>query len=258
MLPVGRRMAWAARRQTSRVEDRAYSFLGLFNVHMPMQYGEGEAAFTQLQEAIIAKYADLSLFAWQPTTTPVSKYLGLLAESPDNFETCFDLERIDASIRPFAEMEFSVTNCGVSISELRLTGILGRGGTDGCWSLGHGHASRLDEAERNGMELHLRKVGPKTFVRLAESPHRPTQARGRYGEKPFVNLYSLGSWGRGSDVPLFLDEGPSSESPGRLHQSVTLRNQDVLHGHGVTATAAIDPAWENGAQIYVVRVNVET
>ena len=37
------RMSWAAPRQTTREEDTAYSLMGIFNVHMPLLYGEGKS-----------------------------------------------------------------------------------------------------------------------------------------------------------------------------------------------------------------------
>ncbi|OTB01961.1 hypothetical protein M426DRAFT_32526, partial [Hypoxylon sp. CI-4A] len=62
---VAERMSWAARRQTTREEDRAYSLLGLFDVNMPMLYGEGgDKAFLRLQEEIIKRFDDHSIFAW--------------------------------------------------------------------------------------------------------------------------------------------------------------------------------------------------
>ncbi|KAK0616579.1 heterokaryon incompatibility protein-domain-containing protein [Immersiella caudata] len=39
---VARRMSWASERKTTRVEDQAYCLMGLFDIHMPMIYGEGE------------------------------------------------------------------------------------------------------------------------------------------------------------------------------------------------------------------------
>ena len=38
---VDERMFWAAKRETKREEDKAYSLLGIFDVHMPLIYGEG-------------------------------------------------------------------------------------------------------------------------------------------------------------------------------------------------------------------------
>ncbi|OTA64860.1 HET-domain-containing protein, partial [Hypoxylon sp. EC38] len=61
---VAQRMSWAAKRTTQRLEDRAYSLMGLFDVNMPMIYGEREQAFIRLQEHIIAKSADESIFVW--------------------------------------------------------------------------------------------------------------------------------------------------------------------------------------------------
>lgn len=47
------RMSWAAKRETKRKEDKAYSLLGIFNIHMPLIYGEGrENAFLRLKEEI--------------------------------------------------------------------------------------------------------------------------------------------------------------------------------------------------------------
>lgn len=57
-------MSWASERQVTRVEDTAYSLMGLFHINMPLLYGEGQNAFIRLQLEIMAKYDDDSLFAW--------------------------------------------------------------------------------------------------------------------------------------------------------------------------------------------------
>lgn len=50
---VDERMSWAAIRKTRREEDAAYSLLGLFDIHMPLIYGEGrKKAFIRLQREI--------------------------------------------------------------------------------------------------------------------------------------------------------------------------------------------------------------
>ncbi|KAI0118735.1 heterokaryon incompatibility protein-domain-containing protein [Nemania sp. FL0031] len=61
---VAERMSWAACRETSRIEDEAYCMMGLFNVHMPLIYGEGRKAFLRLQEEIMKTTEDYSLFTW--------------------------------------------------------------------------------------------------------------------------------------------------------------------------------------------------
>ncbi|KAI5985043.1 heterokaryon incompatibility protein-domain-containing protein, partial [Pisolithus albus] len=63
-LSVAQIMSWAAERRTTRVEDRAYSLMGLFGVNMPMLYGEGKKAFQRLQLEIIRISSDQSIFAW--------------------------------------------------------------------------------------------------------------------------------------------------------------------------------------------------
>lgn len=82
-MSVARRMSWAARRQTTRVEDSAYCLLGLFDISMPMLYGEGHKAFSRLQEEIVKEYDDQSLFAWRSRT--VGNRVGLFAKSPADF-----------------------------------------------------------------------------------------------------------------------------------------------------------------------------
>ncbi|KAI0363665.1 HET-domain-containing protein, partial [Pilatotrama ljubarskyi] len=61
---VAQRMWWASSRQATRVEDEAYSLMGIFDVHMPTVYGEGRKAFVRLQEEILKACPDQSMFAW--------------------------------------------------------------------------------------------------------------------------------------------------------------------------------------------------
>lgn len=99
---IAAKMSWAARRETTKEEDMAYSLFGIFNLHLPVQYGEGKAAFLRLQDALIAKN-DESLFAWKmPLEGPGSEIQiipdtmvdlgpdewGLLAPSPKWYEHC--------------------------------------------------------------------------------------------------------------------------------------------------------------------------
>ena len=62
---VARRMSWAAYRDTTRVEDIAYSLLGIFNINMPLLYGEGRQAFIRLQHEIMKNVDDDTLFVWR-------------------------------------------------------------------------------------------------------------------------------------------------------------------------------------------------
>lgn len=86
---IAQRMSWAARRVTTRIEDRAYSLLGLFNVNMPLLYGEEDKAFMRLQEEIIRNSDDRSIFAWDRGFEVYEDGLcGLLATSVSQFSEC--------------------------------------------------------------------------------------------------------------------------------------------------------------------------
>ena len=78
---IAQRMSWASKRETTRVEDLAYCLMGMFGINMPLLYGEGERAFTRLQEEIMKVSDDHSLFAWKSS----EKHGGLLATSPAAF-----------------------------------------------------------------------------------------------------------------------------------------------------------------------------
>ena len=62
---VGKKMSWAAFRETTRIEDIAYCLLGIFDINMPLLYGEGAKAFLRLQEEIARSRNDMTLFAWE-------------------------------------------------------------------------------------------------------------------------------------------------------------------------------------------------
>ena len=50
---VEERLLWAENRQTTREEDKAYSLLGIFDVYVPLIYGEGkDNALSRLKEEI--------------------------------------------------------------------------------------------------------------------------------------------------------------------------------------------------------------
>jgi hypothetical protein len=49
---VDERFSWAAKRQTTRKEDKAYCLLGIFGIYLPPIYGEGDNAFNRLKAEI--------------------------------------------------------------------------------------------------------------------------------------------------------------------------------------------------------------
>ena len=91
---VAQIMSWAAKRTTTRVEDRAYSLMGLLDVNMPMLYGEGKKAFHRLQLEIIRTSNDQSIFAWGLATVDI-RTGSVLADDPSFFWGCSQMELLD-------------------------------------------------------------------------------------------------------------------------------------------------------------------
>jgi hypothetical protein len=60
---VAERMSWAVTRKTTRKEDEAYCLFGIFDVYLPLIYGEGDKAFVRFNEEI-EKYSKGKLFAF--------------------------------------------------------------------------------------------------------------------------------------------------------------------------------------------------
>jgi hypothetical protein len=115
---VAQRMSWASRRSTTRMEDMAYCLLGIFDVNMPLLYGEGKKAFLRLQEEILKSSTDHSLFAW--TAKEYESFGddhivlgGLLATSPADFENSNIYVPAFSSRRTRAP--YSMTNRGLCI-----------------------------------------------------------------------------------------------------------------------------------------------
>ena len=114
---VAQTISWAANRTTTRVEDRAYSLLGLLDVNMPMLYGEGRKAFHRLQLEIIRASNDQSIFAWdcdadfnertgtlyewglewdcKSNLTSGGRSGSVLADDPSSFRGCDEMEVMD-------------------------------------------------------------------------------------------------------------------------------------------------------------------
>ena len=124
---VAQIMSWAANRTTTRVEDRAYSLMGLLDVNMPMLYGEGRKAFHRLQLEIIRTSNDQSIFAWG--CREMRQTGSILAEDPSFFWGCDKMELMNQdefieSLReriPEEELAddrlgtFPITNRGIQI-----------------------------------------------------------------------------------------------------------------------------------------------
>jgi len=135
---IAERMSWASTRETKRSEDIAYCLLGIFDINMPLLYGEGRNAFRRLQEEIMKQSDDHSILAWEmewrsevdrelvsradgewplpvehiSAVKMLDKGGRLLAPSPLYFRTCGDIVRsiVTETVKPYAK-----TNRGLHI-----------------------------------------------------------------------------------------------------------------------------------------------
>ena len=178
---IAQRMSWASKRVTTRAEDGAYCLLGIFGINMPLLYGEENMAFRRLQEEIIRTTDDLSVFAWRLSadTQGYSKtsfqlyddnnnggddddddeaevrfVSGILADSPRDFASCADYERIMTE----DPLDFSSTNVGLR-TRMRMKKIEF---SQTSFAL----VLPLNcEQEGHPLGIRLRQVGPRQYVR---------------------------------------------------------------------------------------------
>lgn len=159
-VPVARRMSWAANRTTTKEEDIAYCLLGIFDVNMPMLYGEGSRAFQRLQEEITKESNDLSIFAIREPPHSYSNgkahpYRSLFATSPKDFEGCGNLTHTRTDVH--WNNAFALTNKGLYFrrAEMQL-------------DVRHGLFSlplNCLISENKLARMYLRKVGPGLYAR---------------------------------------------------------------------------------------------
>ncbi|KAK7752623.1 hypothetical protein SLS62_005392 [Diatrype stigma] len=181
LIPVVQKMSWAAKRHTTRVEDRAYCLLGIFGIHMPLLYGEGVEAFTRLQEEIIKRLDDLSIFApaseilvTQRSSDNMVQDCDLLATSPEAFENfgavTFSGRLLDGTVYPFTR-----TNHGLHFPPQPVQAIVS-------WDyplyrLPLRYQFGEPGEHENCLYLFLQKVAPSRFV-----PVRISQGLAKRGE----------------------------------------------------------------------------
>jgi hypothetical protein len=107
---VSERLSWLSNRTTTRLEDMAYCMLGIFELNMPLLYGEGSKAFTRLQEEIMKVSDDHSLFCWNWNTPQNGG--GFLSEVPSEFRYASRFVPKQEDKRP---APYTFTNAGLSI-----------------------------------------------------------------------------------------------------------------------------------------------
>ncbi|KAF7198619.1 Vegetative incompatibility protein HET-E-1, partial [Pseudocercospora fuligena] len=113
---IATRMSWASQRTTTRIEDEAYCLLGIFDVSLPLIYGEGRRAFIRLQEEIIRRTSDHSILAWNRIIEGQSECNDLLAASPANFKNALEDEIMQWSESYEISQPYSMTSLGLRMA----------------------------------------------------------------------------------------------------------------------------------------------
>ena len=98
--PISQKMSWAALRVTTRIEDTAYCLVGIFDVYIPLLYGERHRAFFRLQEEISKNTLDMTLLAWEPTPEDFEDgFCNFIARSPASFKSSGNIRRFQRETR---------------------------------------------------------------------------------------------------------------------------------------------------------------
>lgn len=114
---VATKMSWTSGRRICITEDRAYSLMGVFDVNMPLLYGEGPKAFERLQLEIIRGTDDETVFFWHNRERLESELdhvgiEGMLASSTKDFAPYHNIRRRDF----FDRKAYAMTNKGLEIN----------------------------------------------------------------------------------------------------------------------------------------------
>ena len=119
---IAKRMSWVSRRKTTRTEDLAYCLLGIFDISMPLLYGEGDKAFFRLQEEIMKTSGDQSLFAWGYNQVDLQSDEGISSTETSHgpFATCPSQFQHSGHIVPDAleppTSAFTLNNMGLQMN----------------------------------------------------------------------------------------------------------------------------------------------
>ncbi len=120
IIPISRRMMWAANREVTRGEDTAYSLMGIFGVSLSIAYGEGaDRAFFRLVKKIlnsVAEVWDIFNCAGPPQSDCLSYHSRVIPSSPRNYlhrSTLFD--DLDYSVSNTPREPITLTHLGLRV-----------------------------------------------------------------------------------------------------------------------------------------------
>lgn len=206
---VAVRLSWASHRDASRLEDKVYCLMGLFDIHMTACYGEGaHKAFGRLQVKILERVCDHTLLAWAGSRDPRNPSIWPFAPSPEAFTREFRLVAVD--MRRFVESIrhlCSVSYPGQPVSPFAILypGLVIDGRHQACTVYWTGRPSRFE------MSLACSLLWINAACRVTRLPGRTLTVdlhRARFAQQPFFAPRSLQCGGTASISPR--QHGPHS------------------------------------------------
>ncbi|PMD49874.1 uncharacterized protein K444DRAFT_577101 [Hyaloscypha bicolor E] len=217
---VAQKMSWAAGRKTTRLEDEAYCLMGLFDVNMPLLYGEGRKAFLRLQQEILRQFDDASIFAWSYPVKMHSytRISGLFAHSPEYFKDASKIELLGPEHGMEAESPFQVVNRHIRLRQRMVHQV---------------EAIRLERLP--GTPLLYNVIEIKRGIETSEDNLSVSERTSPTDQKPEAAVNTKASWQ--ADLSHFRDDGrpvpppiitietedtpadPSLDNPGRLDEN---------------------------------------
>lgn len=195
---------WIAKRETTRVEDLAYCLLGIFEVNMPLLYGEGQGAFVRLQEEILKLSNDQSIFCWEWDRKEVEEsWRSILAPCPSVF-------KYSGNFAPSAQLAidnaepiraYHITNAGLSI----WLPIIGYHHHDFMFAVLKVTHNKVDRVGISGMSVCI-PLNKSRIHRRIPQPSNPFQLPLRIAEPPrniFIECRQTGLSARQRHGPLY-------------------------------------------------------
>ncbi|RYP63503.1 hypothetical protein DL771_009248 [Monosporascus sp. 5C6A] len=165
---IAQRMSWAAQRETSRIEDRAYYLMGIFGVNMPLIYGERDNAFIRLQEEIMRISDDHKL-----------------------------LHAAERGLRDVVWLLLIRSDVKVDLKD-------NAGRTPLCWAAGNGHEAVVKLLLENGAAIEAKdkdgqtpllwavEKGHEAVIRLLLEKGAASEAENKDGRKPLLWAAAMG------------------------------------------------------------------
>ena len=220
---IAQKMSWASNRQTSRKEDMAYSLMGIFDVNMPLLYGEGKKAFTRLQHEIVKISNDESIFAWRDVDFVES---GLFAQSPKAFAESGNVFQIASNEPDYVyRAPYTVTNRGLAIEAWAIQDSLSTFILDRGFAILPLNCARRSTRSFDQIAIELEKVSRDEFVRFSpgkldrlqdgKMDHLQRQADKRSMELTYVRSGLIPRTSHEQRVSLFINKSSISNLSGR-------------------------------------------